>query len=92
MAAMERHFNEELTATEKSLTTLQSQYERQKKALEEQFNQEVAARQSQLVEQIQSEEERKHEAIDKLAADYKMKSDELRTEFEIFEKGYKEKK
>ena len=92
MAIMERHFNEKLAATEQSLATLESQYEKQKKTLEEQFNQEVAARQSQLVEQIQSEEERKHEAIDKLAADYKMKSDELKTEFEIFEKGYKEKK
>ena len=92
MAIMERHFNEKLAATEQSLDTLQSQYERQKKTLEEQFNQEVAARQSQLVEQIQFEEERKHEAIDKLAADYKMKSDKLKTEFEIFEKGYKEKK
>jgi hypothetical protein len=92
MAIMERHFNEKLATTEQSLATLQSQYERQKKALEEQFNQEVAARQSQLVEQIQSEEKRKHEAIDKLAADYKMKSDELKTEFEIFEKDYKEKK
>ena len=92
MAAMERHFNEELAVTEQSLAALESQYEKQKKTLEEQFNQEVAARQSQLVEQIQSEEERKHEAINKLAADYKMKSDELKTEFEIFEKDYKEKK
>ena len=89
---MERHFNEELAVTEQSLAALESQYEKQKKILEEQFNQEVAACQSELVEQIQSEEERKHEAINKLAADYKMKSNELKTEFEIFEKDYKEKK
>ena len=92
MAAMERHFNEKFAATERELTVIQSQYEKQKAALEEKFNQEAAARQTQLIEQIQSEEERKHEAIDKLAADYKMKSDKLKTEFEIFEKGYKEKK
>ena len=64
MATMERHYNEKLATTEQSLATLQSQYERQKKALEEQFNQEVAARQSQLVEQIQSEEERKQKRPD----------------------------
>lgn len=74
------------------IEALQIQYERQKATLEEKFNQDAAARQTQLIEQIQSEEERKHDAIDKLAADYKEKSDRLRTDFENFERDYKEKK
>lgn len=92
MAVIERNFNENLAAAERSLAALQSQHEKQKEALEEQFNQEAAARQSQLIEQIQSEEEKKHQAIDRLAADYKEKTEELKSEFKKFEADYKEKR